>query len=82
MSRKLKSVISVVLSLIFALSCFAVTAYAQGGIEFLSINPLVKGERYFIEWEKSDADGKYYFYLPAGSDLSSVETKFVADKAV
>lgn len=82
MSRKLKSVISGVLSLIFALSCFAVTAYAQGGIEFLSINPLVKGERYFIEWEKSDADGKYYFYLPAGSDLSSVETKFVADKAV
>ena len=82
MSKKMKSLISVLLSLIFALSCFAVTAYAQGGIEYLSINPLVKGERYFIEWEKSAADGKYYFYLPAGSDLSSVETRFVADSAV
>ena len=78
----MKSIISVVLSLVFALSCFAVTAYAGDGIEFLSLNPLVKGERYCIEWEKSDADGKYYFYLPTGSDLSSVETRFLASSAV
>ena len=82
MSKKVKSVISVVLSLIFALSCFAITAFAKGEIDYFAINPLVKGERYFIEWEKSEADGKYYFYLPADSDLSSVETKFIASNAV
>ena len=81
-SKRMKSIISVVLSLLFAFSCFAVTAYAEDGIEYLSLNPLVKGERYCIEWEKSDADGKYYFYLPAGSDLSSVETRFLASSAV
>lgn len=82
MSKKVKSVISVVLSLIFALSCFAITAFAEGEIDYFAINPLVKGERYFIEWEKSEADGKYYFYLPADSDLSSLETRFVASNAV
>ena len=82
MSKKVKSVISVVLSLIFAFSCFAVTAFAEGEIDSFSINALVKGERYFVEWEKNEVDGKYYFYLPAGSDLSDVETRFVSTNAV
>lgn len=82
LSKKIKSVISIALSLIFALSCFAVTAFAEGEIDSFSINALVKGERYFIEWEKSEADGRYYFYLPAGCDLSSVETRFVSTNAV
>lgn len=82
MSKKVKSVISVVLSLIFALSCFAVTAFAQGGIEHFSVNGLVKGEKYFVDWVKSEADGKYYLYLPAGTDLSAVETRFVSESPI
>ena len=78
MSKRLQKTLSVVLSLIFALSVFAVTASAQGDIEYLSLNGVAKGERFFTEWQKSEADGKYYFYLPAGTDLSSVKTKFVA----
>ena len=82
MSRRMKSLFCVVLSLIFAFSCFAVTAYAADGIEYLSLNPLPGDKRYYIEWVRSNADGKYYFYFPAGSDLSSVETRFVASDPV
>lgn len=82
MSKRLQKTLSIVLSLIFALSVFAVTASAQGEIEFLSLNGVAKGESFFINWQKSDADGKYYFYLPAGTDMSSLRTKFVANSSV
>lgn len=82
MSKRFQKVLSVVLSLIFALSVFAVTATAQGRIEYLSLNGIAKGESFFVEWQKSAADGKYYFYLPAGTDLASLKTRFVASDAV
>lgn len=81
-SKKLKATLSVVLSLIFALSVFTVAASAEGGIEYFSINCVNGDEKYLLEWEKSDIDGKYYFYLPAGCDLSSVETRFISTGAI
>ena len=82
MSKRLQKALSIVLSLIFALSVFAVTAAAQGNIEYLSLSGVAKGESFFIQWHKSDADGKYYFYLPAGTDTSSLRTKFVSNDSV
>lgn len=81
-SKKFKAVLSVVLSLIFALSVFTVAASAEGGIESFSINCVNGDEKYLLSWEKNDVDGKYYFYLPAGCDLSSVETRFISTSAI
>ncbi len=81
MHRNLKRMIFAVLAFVFVLSCFSVMVFAaeRGKIESFSIDPLNKGEEYFIDWEKQSSDGGYYFYLPAGSDLSSVTVRFSAN---
>lgn len=74
---------AVILSLLAAVFCL--TAYAEGGITQFAVNTEEASdasELGAVNWYKNPADGKYYIFLPNGSDGSDMTVWFSADEAV
>ncbi len=78
--NKTKKIICVILTLIMALSVFALPASAAGslrGIRSFSLNGFGE-ERFSVSWWKNELNGKYYVFLPSDADLSAMTPVFDA----
>lgn len=85
MKGKLKSGLAILLAIVIAFSALAATtAFAVETEPLSSFAITAKGSGTDaaalgnVSWWKSDADGKYYMFMPSNTDLSSVTVWFTA----
>lgn len=77
MSRRLKRIIAIVLAVIMIFSITAMSSYAENEPqEPISLAVCAyRDQSSFVNWWQNEADGKFYVFLPADTDMSKLVIK-------